>query len=806
MRGADFGVRRRRTLAGVVTGVVLISVAAVGQAASGADVFFDQMGRDIDGDGPGDGAAVTAMSAAGDRVAVGAPEYYDNGDAAGHVRVFDWNGVGWRQIGADIDGEAAGDFSGVAVAMSADGDRMAVGAPGNDGGGDAAGHVRIFDWDGSRWTQVGGDLDGDGARDGAGTWVALSADGSRVAMGATGDQGTGRAGYVRIFDWDGGEWSQVGMDITNDVAALSWASDVALTADGDRVAIGSNSLAGGGEGHVRVFDWDGAQWSQTGGDITVEPRPAQFGRTVALSGTGDRVAIGAYGEPDSGPRGGVWVFDLVGGSWTMVDNQGVGTPVLAVALSADGRRLSYSGPGTYFDPGLGRTVIRDETAEGWTDVGEIRADDLADAAESVVLSAAGDRVAIGSSHHHGTGNYTGTQAGQVRVFDLSATPPPALGSPVAVVPARLLETRSGYETIDGVSEGIGRRSAGSTTRVQVTGRGGVPAGASEVIVNVAAVAADGPGFLTVYPCGAPRPDASSVNYAAGQTIANSVFTGVGPGGKVCIYNLTGVDLVADVAGYTPARSGLRSTVPARLLDSRSGQVDIGYEDWVEIDRIAPNSVTELWVTSRGGVPLEASAVMLNVAAVSADAPGFLTVYPCGERRPDASSVNYAAGQTIANSVFTGVGARHRVCIYSLVGVDLVADVTGYTPAGGAGLWSLVPARLLETRPGNKTVDGVSAGIGRRPAGSVTAVKVTGRGGVPAGASAVRLNVAAVSADGPGFLTVYPCGGPRPDASNVNYAAGQTIANSVFTGVGAGGKVCIYNLTGVDLVVDVTGHT
>lgn len=101
---------------------------------------------------------------------------------------------------------------------------------------------------------------------------------------------------------------------------------------------------------------------------------------------------------------------------------------------------------------------------------------------------------------------------------------------------------------------------------------------------------------------------------------------------------------------------------------------------------------------------------------------------------------------------------------------------------------------------------MAAGIGRRPPGSVTEVPVAGRGQVPLDASAVILDVVAVRPDAGGHLTVYPCGTPRPLASNLNYSPGQTIANAVFTGIGTNGMVCIYTHAGTDLVVDVSGHT
>jgi len=90
---------------------------------------------------------------------------------------------------------------------------------------------------------------------------------------------------------------------------------------------------------------------------------------------------------------------------------------------------------------------------------------------------------------------------------------------------------------------------------------------------------------------------------------------------------------------------------------------------------------ELTVTGRGGVPTNAGAVMLNVTAVSPGAPGFLTVFPCGNAMPLASSVNYGPGDVVANAVLAKIGADGKVCIYSPAATDIVVDVTGYVPAG-----------------------------------------------------------------------------------------------------------------------------
>ena len=121
--------------------------------------------------------------------------------------------------------------------------------------------------------------------------------------------------------------------------------------------------------------------------------------------------------------------------------------------------------------------------------------------------------------------------------------------------------------------------------------------------------------------------------------------------------------------------------------------------------------------------------------------------------------------------------------------------------------SLVPARLLESRvgPGLATTDGFFAGLGVRSGGSVTELNVAGRGGVAADASAVVLTVTVTQPVAAGFVTVFPCGTPRPVASNVNFAPGATVANSVVSRVGTAGRVCLFTMVDTDLVVDVNGY-
>ena len=117
------------------------------------------------------------------------------------MRIYEYSSGSWTQLGADIDGEAAGDHSGLSVSLSSDGTRVAIGAAGNDGNGNVAGHVRIYEYSSGSWTQLGADIDGEASQDQSGYSISLSSGADTVAIGAKGNDGNGiNAGHVRIYD------------------------------------------------------------------------------------------------------------------------------------------------------------------------------------------------------------------------------------------------------------------------------------------------------------------------------------------------------------------------------------------------------------------------------------------------------------------------------------------------------------------------------------------------------------------------------------------------------------------------------
>ncbi|MFT7379572.1 MAG: Flp pilus assembly pilin Flp, partial [Bacteroidia bacterium] len=197
-----------------------------------------------------------SLSSDGSIVAIGAQYNDGNGTDAGHVRVYKNISGTWTQVGADIDGEAAGDWSGYSVSLSSDGSTVAISARNNDGNGSNAGHVRIYKNISGTWTQVGADIDGEATGDQSGISVSLSSDGSTVAVGAIFNDGTGTdAGHVRIYKNISGTWTQQGSDIDGEAAGDYFGWSVSLSSDGSTVAIGAiyNDGNGASAGHVRIL-------------------------------------------------------------------------------------------------------------------------------------------------------------------------------------------------------------------------------------------------------------------------------------------------------------------------------------------------------------------------------------------------------------------------------------------------------------------------------------------------------------------------------------------------------------------------
>ncbi len=365
-------------------------------------------------------------------------------------------------------------------------------------------------------------------------------------------------------------------------------------------------------------------------------------------------------------------------------------------------------------------------------------------------------------------------SGSVSVTDDRFTP---------VTPTRLVDTRSGLGAPTGPVAG------GNEIVVKLAGDGPLAAAALDsVALNVTAVTPSSSGYLTVYPSGATRPTTSHPQLHAGGLC---VEPDAGESGCRRVHPPVHVGEEPPSrrrGGVLPDGQQLRGRRPlpaARHEEDRTRARG-------EVGRRHRHGALRVPTTGVGGA-------VLNVTAVNPSSAGYLTAWPAGVARPTASNVNFAAGRTVAGLSIGKVGLNGKVSIFASAATDLVVDLLGWVPAQ-SDLVSLTPARVLDTR------SGLGAPAGPLGSGGTVDVRVLGRGGVPAqGVKAVVVNVTSTGSTSGGYVTAWPTAAPRPTVSMINYAHGQTIANSAVVTVGATGSISLYLSGGGHAIVDVMGY-
>lgn len=205
----------------------------------------------------GDGLRVAATYSTGAFTWNGSDYVWDGSPEREGVKTFDYSGGSLTAFGGNLSGTAGTDAFGYSMSFSDDGSRLAVGAPYGAGGGTQRGYVRVYDWSGSAWVQSGSDVTGSADGDLAGWSVDLSAAGTRLVVGLRQRDGNGTdSGTTRVYDWNGSAWAQIGTDITGSASYDYSGSGVAISGDGSRIAVGApgNDDGGSGAGQVRVFE------------------------------------------------------------------------------------------------------------------------------------------------------------------------------------------------------------------------------------------------------------------------------------------------------------------------------------------------------------------------------------------------------------------------------------------------------------------------------------------------------------------------------------------------------------------------
>lgn len=290
-----------------------------------------------------------------------------------------------------------------------------------------------------------------------------------------------------------------------------------------------------------------------------------------------------------------------------------------------------------------------------------------------------------------------------------------------------------------------------------------PVGTTGVALNVTTLGPIGPGFVTAWPCNVPKPDASSLNFAAGGETPNAVDLGIGDG-RICIESSTTTDLLVDLTAWWDGNA--RFFTPTRVVDTRSGLGGVG--------PIAQNGEVRISVGANENVAM-------NVTSVDSKNAGFLAALPCNQA-VSTSSLNVNAGETRAAGLLVQADATGCLKVVTQAGGHVLADLTGRWAGSGA-----LPARLLDTRSAGSAL---AAGETRH-----VPVAHTGK---------LRLHVTSLDPTGAGFLTAWPCNLAKPSVSVVNYVRGGAVSNDVTLNL-AGSDLCVYTSTAAGIIVDFSAN-
>ncbi|WP_425075741.1 T9SS type A sorting domain-containing protein [Psychroserpens sp. S379A] len=326
--------------------ILLVSMSITAQTQLGSDInglaIYNALGWSV------------ATSGDGQTIVVGAPNSSINGDSSGQIKVFQFDGTDWVQLGSTFDAYAESDNAGRSVDITDDGLTIVIGIQYSDTFEVTEGSVQVFGFDGNDWIQKGSTLYGSDGFHEFGTNVTISNDGNRITVGAPYfDSATNGSdtGALKIFDYDGSQWNlsfEVEGDTSNDVFGMS----VDMSGDGNHVICGAwiNEDGTTRVGYAKVYAFDNSTWTQVGATLTGDVPSIFFGASSAISDDGTRIAIGSWGNDDNGNNSGeVEVFELNANSWqplglALQGDGGFQRFGWSIDLSGDGSILAVGAP------------------------------------------------------------------------------------------------------------------------------------------------------------------------------------------------------------------------------------------------------------------------------------------------------------------------------------------------------------------------------------------------------------------------------------------------------------------------------
>ncbi len=280
------------------------------------------------------------LSGDGNTFIVGSPYSQSNGTATIFKKTVTDS---WEQLGNIIQGNNSSDRLGYSVAINNDGNVVAVSLPGVDNPTIEVGKVQVYTLNNGNWIQRGNDINTSGGFE-FGWEIDLDDSGDNIAITSIGSTG----GDI-VYTWNGTDWTQKGQLFveTGDFSPFS----TSLSGDGMHVAFGSPNLFGlvDEPGSVYIYSWNGTNWEQKGSSINADVSYNDFGTSVSISDSGERVAIGIpkYRDDNNQTRGAVKIFSFESGDWQQLGGELLGEDAYdefggSVKMSGDGNTVVTS--------------------------------------------------------------------------------------------------------------------------------------------------------------------------------------------------------------------------------------------------------------------------------------------------------------------------------------------------------------------------------------------------------------------------------------------------------------------------------
>ena len=369
-----------------------------------------------------------SLDSAGTTMAVGSRFYNDGNSLAGFAKVYDWNGTTWTQRGNTFPGVTVDANTGTSVSLSADGNTIAIGSGwATTSLNMKAGLVQVHDWNGSSWVQRGSNIDGEGdpnpvfEGDVFGSDVCLTPDGNFLAVG--GESNTPQAGvlqfsgHARVFRWDGQDWVQMGQDLDGVMSLERFGTSISINRDASIVAVGGPDFDQE-LGIVRIYEWNGTDWSPRGGFLNGIGTGSKFGMSVSLNGDGDILAVGSPSA--NGFAGEAVVFEWNGSNYvvrSIIPGASSSQAGHSVDLNDNGNILAVGQ--AWYNFSEGRTVVYKWDGNTYTQLdntlNNVNGSGVDGFGYSVALNSSGSVVMVGSPWYEPSGPFFNDH-GRVQVF------------------------------------------------------------------------------------------------------------------------------------------------------------------------------------------------------------------------------------------------------------------------------------------------------------------------------------------------------------------------------------------------------